>query len=68
MAIPLPGCPPLPRLAGAPNFIALVFDEHSLEVCLDLNLPCYDATSYLSKPVPDEKEAKYASATYHSIV
>ena len=61
-----PGC--RAAAAGAPNFIALVFDAASLGACLDLNLPCFDATAYLAKPVPGGEETLFASAAMTSIV
>jgi hypothetical protein len=57
------------KFAGVCNYIVVVWDEPSLEVCRDMNLPCYNATDMIpgGVPIAAEQEAKTHSRDYNKI-
>ncbi|CAF2529438.1 unnamed protein product [Rotaria sp. Silwood2] len=59
------------RFTRTSNYIIVTGDELSLLVCIELNLPCYNATSYmlkLQKNVSMEHEATINDAYYLALV
>ena len=57
------------KFAGVCNYIVVVWDEPSLDVCLDMNLPCYNATSMIpgGVPIASDKEARLHTKDYNRI-
>jgi hypothetical protein len=57
------------KFAGVCNYIVVVWDEPSLEVCLDMNMPCFNATAYIpgGGNIGAEQEAKLHSLDYNKI-
>ena len=57
------------KFAGVCNYIVVVWDEPSLEVCRDMNLPCYNATDMIpgGVPIAAEQEARLHTKDYNKI-
>lgn len=71
---PLFACPahtpprPAPPCPGVRNYIIVVWEEASLAVCRDMNLPCYNAAPMLPGPIDSTKEALFMSPDYLKIM
>ncbi|GAB4823098.1 hypothetical protein N2152v2_010144 [Parachlorella kessleri] len=55
------------KWAGIENYIVATWDDESLRVCLDLNLPCYNATSYLPLPTTTAGESRFYRGDFIAI-
>jgi len=55
--------------AGVSSYIVLVWDKKSLDTCLQMNLPCYNAAKFLPNPINDDhQEALFATQSYTQIM
>ncbi len=66
LAGPQPQC--LVYCAGVRNYIVVVWEEASLAVCLDMNLPCYNSAPMLPGSIDSSKEALFMSPDYLKIM
>jgi hypothetical protein len=57
----------LVRFAGVTNYVAMTWDPDDHAACLDLNLPCWEASRFLPWSAKESKNAVFGTAPYNAI-